>query len=143
MGKKILIVDDEPDVVTYLTTVLKHGGFTPISATTAQSGLEKVDAEHPDLICLDIMMPRASGITLYTRLKEDHRFRSIPVIVISGVVQAGEFDFREFVPDLSVPPPEEYVEKPICIDHFLETVSRLIPKARSNGRHKRGSHATN
>ena len=137
MDKTVLVVDDEPDVVTYLTTILKYNGFTPLSADSAHSGLETVKKTKPDLILLDIMMPKESGISMYTQLKEDKRFRDIPVVVISGVAQAKEFNFRDYVSDKSVPSPDEYLEKPIQVEQFLKVVKRLtgnpssLPKNRT------------
>ncbi len=126
MSKKVLIVDDEPDVVTYLTTILKYNGFTPLSADSAHSGLETVKKTKPDLILLDIMMPKESGISMYTQLKEDNRFKDIPVVIISGVAQAKEFNFRDYVSDKSVPPPNEYLEKPIQVEQLLKIMKQLI-----------------
>lgn len=140
MERKVLIVDDEPDVVTYLTTILKHNGYTPLSAHTAQSGFETVAREKPDLILLDIMMPRESGISLYTRLKEDRRFKDIPIVIISGVAQAGEFDFRDFVSDKSIPPPEKYIEKPVQVEEFVRIIDELTGGP-SSAKSKAGSNA--
>jgi len=140
MEKKVLIVDDEPDVLTYLTTILKHNGYTPLSAHTAQLGMEMVERKKPDLILIDIMMPKESGISLYTRLKEDRRFKDIPIVIISGVAQAGEFNFRDFVSDKSIPPPEKYIEKPIRVEEFVRIIDELTGGS-SSARSKAGSNA--
>ena len=143
MGKTVLIVDDEPDVRTYLTAVLKHHGYTVVTADAAQSGLEIVQRVNPDVICLDIVMPKESGISLYRQLRGDSRFQSIPVVIVSGVAPAQEFDFRDFAPDPSVPAPEEYFEKPVDVDRFLAVIERLTTDSPSQRHRRSGSNATN
>jgi len=128
---KILIVDDEPDVVTYLKAVLENHGFTTCSAESVEQGLKLLEDMTPDLVCLDIMMPRQLGLTLYAQMKKDERLKDIPVLILSGVVQEAEFDFRNFIPDKSVPRPQDYIEKPIEREKFLEIVERIISQSRA------------
>lgn len=130
--KKILIVDDERDVTVYLTEVLEDSRFDLHTAMDAETGLNMVKKVHPDLICLDIMMPGESGLSMYTKLRRTKEFRDIPVIIISGVEQAGEFDFRKFVDDERIPPPECYLEKPIDVAEFVNGVERLLSIGDSN-----------
>jgi len=124
--KKILVIDDEPDVVRYLTLVLRDNGFESISATNAGSALEKLASFQPDLICLDIMMPKHSGIWLYLELKASKEFAHMPVIIISGIKTENEFNFREMIPDESIPPPSAFIEKPLNVDQFIALVRRII-----------------
>jgi DNA-binding response OmpR family regulator len=65
--KKVLIVDDEPDVVTYLTLLLENDGYTVYSASSAEEGFDLVEIVEPDLVCLDIMMPKQLGLSLYEK----------------------------------------------------------------------------
>ena len=137
VDKVILIVDDEADVIAYLTAVLDNYDCRIYSANNAEDGFNKAMELHPDLICLDIMMPEESGISLYTKLRNSKKMCDIPVIIISGVEQAHEFDFFKFVNDRSIPPPEHYFEKPIDVDEFCNVVNRLAfedmnPKAKDN-----------
>jgi CheY-like chemotaxis protein len=123
--RTVLIVDDEPDVNLYLTTVLTGAGYRAVTAFNVTEAVAAVNEQAPDLVCLDIMMPRESGFSLYRRLKADDRLRDIPVILISGVAPNGEFNFRQYVSDVSVPPPDGFLEKPIQVDEFLRTVHSL------------------
>ena len=123
MPKKILIVDDEPDVVTYLSTLLEDAGYGTISASNGEEGLEKVRGESPDLITLDITMPEKSGVRLYTELKNDDTLRSIPVIVVTGI--QGEIE-KFLSTRRQVPPPDDFVAKPVDRDLLVEKVKKLI-----------------
>ena len=130
MAQRILIVEDEQDVATYLSTVLKTNDFEPVVANSVEDGLKKAHRDRPDLICLDIMMPKESGISMYTRLKEDPGLCTIPVIIISGAGQDGTFDFRSYVPDTSVPEPEYYIEKPVTAERYIDVVNEVLSAAK-------------
>ncbi len=134
--KLILIVDDEPDVNLYLQTLLEQHGYAVLSAESVGQAEKLIATSIPDLVCLDIMMPKRSGIALYQHLKEKPLLRKIPVIIISGVVQSGEFDFRSFLPDTRIPPPDRFFEKPIMIDEFLAAVRKLLNNSESSKHRK-------
>ena len=137
MKSKILIIDDEADVIKYLTVVLKSNGFLPYSIDSVKDAKAEVKKICPDLICLDIMMPEETGISFYAKLKRDKNLRSIPVIIISGVVQSGEFDFQSYLSDNSVPPPEHFMEKPINVEEFIGTINKLV-KSKDSPKQGRG-----
>ena len=137
MDKKVLIIDDESDVVKYLTEILKDKGYTAYSADNVDLGMEILEKIKPDLICLDIMMPKESGISMYVKIRKDERFKHIPVLIISGVVQENEFDFRLYVPDKSIPSPDYFFEKPISVAKFMKIVNKFIsPDLSTNNREK-------
>jgi len=133
VSRKVLIVDDEPDVARYLAMVLRANGFSPVVADSVESGLKIVDELEPDLVCLDIMMPRESGISMYRRLRQSQKTRRIPVIIISGAEQEVKFDFRAYLPEESIPEPDCYMEKPIDVEKYLGAVERLIGSETSAG----------
>ena len=126
MAQRVLIVDDEPDVVKYLSTALSVNGYDIAVTSNVSDGLRQVMEFAPDLICLDIMMPKESGISMYLRLKEEPATQNIPVIIISGVAPEAQFDFRSYVADETVPPPERFLEKPVVVGVLLDTVEKLI-----------------
>jgi CheY-like chemotaxis protein len=127
--KKVLIVDDEQSIVTYLTTVLDDGGYASCSAMDGQEGLGVARKEKPDLICLDVMMPKRSGVSLYEEIKRDPELKSIPVMFISAYNRIRDLrnpvTFRKMIPDPAIPYPELCMEKPIAVPEFLEAVSKL------------------
>jgi CheY-like chemotaxis protein len=123
MGKKILVVDDEPDVVTYLCTVLRDHGYEAIEAFNGEEALEKIQQEHPDLVTLDITMPEMTGVKAYRRMREDAALKTIPIVIVTGITH----DFKQFISSRTqVPPPEGYLEKPVKPEDLLAEVKRLI-----------------
>ena len=123
MSKKILVVDDEADVVTYLTTVLKDAGYETMEASNGEEAMKQILKNRPDLITLDITMPEMTGVKTYRKLKEDATLKTIPVVIITGVTH----DFKQFISSRTqVPPPEGYLEKPVKPDELMHEVQRLL-----------------
>jgi len=133
MSKKILIVDDDPDVVLFLTTVLRDHGFEALEAQNGQEGLEKTLSERPDLILLDLMMPEKSGISLLHDLKTNEELAKIPVIMVTGVSGETGIDLEHFFKKAgpgdggdTVPKPDGYLEKPVDPQRLLKLVQGLL-----------------
>ena len=123
MSKKILVVDDEPDVVTYLTTVLKDAGYETQEASNGEEAMEQILKYHPDLVTMDITMPEMTGVKTYRTLKEDAKLKTIPVIIVTGVAH----EFKQFISTRTqVPAPEGYLEKPVKPEDLLAEVKRLV-----------------
>ena len=127
--KKILIIDDEKDVITYLDTLFKNNGYDTISADNADDGIEKAKTEKPDLVSLDIVMPGKSGIQVYRTLRDDEQLKRIPVIVVTAATGYRN-DPQEFKKFLSTrrhyPPPDGFVPKPIDKEELIKGVKDLI-----------------
>ncbi len=83
--KKVLIVDDEKVLLDLLSSKIKESGFDVIEAYDGDEGLRKALDEHPDLILLDIIMPKTDGITVLKKLREDSWGKNVPVIVLSNL----------------------------------------------------------
>ena len=100
--KKILIIDDEKDVITYLDTLFKNNGYDTISADNADDGIEKAKTEKPDLVSLDIVMPGKSGIQVYRTLRDDEQLKRIPVIVVTAATGYGNDpqEFKKFLTEV-------------------------------------------
>jgi CheY-like chemotaxis protein len=127
--KKVLVIDDEPHVVTYLETLLQDNGFETIAASNGREGMEKVKAEKPHLICLDITMPEESGLRFYRDLKDDSELRAIPVVIVTAVTgYGGDPDgLKKFLgARRQVPPPEGYFSKPINKTEFVAKIKELL-----------------
>ena len=120
--KKVLIIDDEPDTCTYFSSLLEDNDYEIEIAYDGEEGFAKLRAAIPDLITLDISMPEKSGVKFYREIKENDRWKNIPVIIITGVSD----DFRKFISSRrQVPPPEGYISKPIDPEEFLKLVDEL------------------
>ena len=127
--KKVLVIDDEPDVVTYLTMLLEDNGFETVSAANGIEGMAKAKEIKPDLICLDITMPEQSGIRFYRNLKDEADLAHTPVVVVTAVTGKGgdPKPFEEFLSTRKViPPPEGFFSKPIDREAFLAEVKRIL-----------------
>ena len=127
--RKILVIDDEAHVVTYLTTLLEDHGYTTVTATNGREGIEIARVETPDLVCLDITMPEESGIRFYRNLRMDEDIRATPVFVVTAVTGYGGDPeaFRNFLGSRSqVPPPEGFFSKPIEREVFLQAVEQVM-----------------
>jgi len=82
---KIMIIDDDPNIVTYLTDIFSDNGYETCSAADGSQAMEIVKSEQPDLITLDIEMPEEWGPRFYRKLSQDPEYKRIPVIVVSGL----------------------------------------------------------
>lgn len=89
MAKKILVVDDEPELVEMLKFRLEANNYAVVTAFNGKQGLEKAKKEKPDLIILDIMMPEMDGTAMAQVLKEDAETRDMPIIFLTCLVEKG------------------------------------------------------
>jgi CheY-like chemotaxis protein len=123
VAKKILIVDDEADPRNYLQALFAEAGYETAIATDGDEAMPKVKEFQPDLITLDIIMPRESGQKFYRQLCKDPEYKKIPVVILSGVTRYKELFSRDHA---TMPKPLAFVEKPIDKDELLKTVSDAI-----------------
>jgi CheY-like chemotaxis protein len=121
--KRILVIDDEQDVVSYLEAILRDHGYDVVTATDGGEALRLARSTHPDLVCLDIVMPEPTGVRVYRELRDDPELRDVPVVMITGVMQ----QFKEFIHHRKrVRPPDGYIAKPFEVEELLATLDRLL-----------------
>jgi CheY-like chemotaxis protein len=121
--RTILVIDDDADIVGYLEALLRDAGYRTLGVTDGKAGLALARAQHPDLVCLDIVMPEPTGVRVYRDLRDDPALRDIPVLMITGVMH----QFKEFIHHRKrVPPPDGYIAKPFDVAELLATVERLL-----------------
>jgi CheY-like chemotaxis protein len=121
--KTILVVDDDPDALDFFITVLEDNGYKTVSARDGNEALDRIQEKIPDLVTLDITMPEKSGVGVYRKLREEDRYKGIPVIIITGVSD----DFKHFISSRrKVPPPEGYLSKPIEAEELVRLVGELV-----------------
>jgi CheY-like chemotaxis protein len=119
-GNKILVVDDEQDIVTIIGKVLKKNGY---EITTAKDGLEcidKVSREQPDLILLDNMMPNMDGPAVLSKLKASKETQGIPVIMVTALAD------QEHITGAQKSGAVEYIVKPFDYEVLLEKVAQAL-----------------
>jgi CheY-like chemotaxis protein len=124
---KVLVVDDEEDIVTYLVAVLEDHGFKAVGESDAANALEVIRKEHPDLILMDIMMPGQSGLSLYRAVRADPATAEIPILIVSGCSR--EEDFAQVLGMLEKQVsrlPDGYLEKPISIPRLLQNLHMFL-----------------
>ncbi len=120
-GKRILLVDDDPEIVESMRTVLEAKGYEVMVARDGNSGLAMAEREMPDLLILDMMMPKKSGFLVLERLKgKDAKTKNIPTIMITAN-EGGRH--RAYAEMLGV---NEYIRKPFAIDKLVGAVDRLM-----------------
>ncbi|MFC1662252.1 response regulator [Gemmatimonadota bacterium] len=128
-ARRILIVDDEPDVVRYLEMLLQDQGYETLGALDGREAMELARQEKPDLVILDISMPNVSGTKVYREIRTDPELASIPVIIITAIVgfDGDPYAYENFISHRrKVPPPEGYFPKPIDTKAFLAAVRELL-----------------
>jgi len=129
MAKKVLVVDDDPDVRLFSVTVLEENGYTPLEAANGEEGLKMIKQEKPDLILLDVLMPRQSGIRLYRELKTDKSFKDIPIIILSGIAKKTFLRSQKALTEFGgkeVPEPKVYLEKPVEPEILAGEIKKIL-----------------
>ncbi|MDJ0988232.1 MAG: response regulator [Desulfobacterales bacterium] len=129
MSQKVLVVDDDPDVRLFSVTVLEENGYTPIEAEDGESGLKKIKAEKPDLVILDVLMPRQSGVRLYRELKTSKALKDVKVIILSGIAKKTFMRSQKALTEFGgaeIPEPEIYLEKPVEPDELADVIKKVL-----------------
>ncbi|MGD9080646.1 MAG: response regulator [Desulfobacterales bacterium] len=129
MSKKVLVVDDDPDVRLFSVTVLEENGYTPLEAEDGESGLKMIKAEKPDLVILDVLMPRQSGVRLYRELKTTKALKDLKVIILSGIAKKTFLRSQKALTEFGgaeIPEPEIYLEKPVEPDELADVVKQVL-----------------
>jgi DNA-binding response OmpR family regulator len=122
MAKKVLVVDDEDNTVRFLSVALEEAGYEPVGASNGKEGLEKIKSENPDLVILDVMMPKKTGFSLFKQLRRDEKYKDLPVIMLTGVAEVLE--------DLDAES-DDTLERPY--DSLRESLRKTIKQMRDEG----------
>ena len=129
MSEKILAVDDDPDILHALTMILESQGYKVITARNGLEGLAKVEAEKPDLMILDLLMPKMDGFAIYKKLQDPKwsKYRDMPILVLTSVREDASRRRYELETgrELDV---DDYIEKPFSPDILLKRVEKLIKR---------------
>ena len=118
---RILVVDDEPLIVTMLTKHFEEEGFTVLIARDGYEALTKARTEAPDLILLDLILPKLNGYEVCTLLKQDTRYQHIPVVMLTAKVQEKDEQLGRACGA------QAYLKKPVHIQTLLEQIRATLP----------------
>ena len=125
---KILLVDDDPDFLDMHRAILQNHGYDVLTATSGHEGLERVRAEMPDLIILDLMMEKHdAGFSFSKSVKTDPLFRKIPILMVTSVAEATGFRFS-LEEDGYWMKTDDFLDKPVMPEVLLERVDKLLRK---------------
>jgi CheY-like chemotaxis protein len=124
----ILVVDDEPDVVLYLKTLLEDSGFNVMTAADGNEALELVKRKKPDFISLDLVMPRKSGIRFFYELRHNKEWSRIPVVIVTAHARDEhvEKDIQALFAERTMTGPRTYLEKPIKPTSYVNLVKQEL-----------------
>ncbi len=128
--KKVLVVDDEEDVVFFLCTALEDAGFHTDGAFSVDEALAKIAASPPDCVSLDMVMPGKSGIILFHELRRRPQWSKIPVLFVTAHAREeavrGELDAAAALATRTLSGPATYLEKPVTAAKFVEAVAAAL-----------------
>ena len=129
MAKRVLVVDDELDMRTFLTTLLETSGYKPVSAADGKEGMEVAREKKPSVIILDVMMPNESGVSMYRELKNDPELKDIPVVMVSALSKKTFLHSQKILDEYEgekIPEPAAYIEKPPEPEDILEAIQNCL-----------------
>jgi DNA-binding response OmpR family regulator len=132
MPGKILVVDDDPDILDAVKMILESQGYEVVVARDGIEGLATLKAEHPDLMILDLMMPKMDGFAVCKELQDPRwsKYRSIPILILTSVREEASRRRYELETGLELNV-DDYLEKPMSPDVLLARVSIHINKGRA------------
>jgi CheY-like chemotaxis protein len=127
-GKTILVVDDEPDIRIFLQTLLEDEGFNVITADNGKHALDKIQEKKPDLISLDLVMPKMRGVKLLAYLQKNKELANIPFIIVTAHAgdELGKKDLIKLKTQNIVVGPHSFIEKPVVPSEYIKKVREAL-----------------
>ena len=120
-AKRVVCIEDEPEMIDLVRLILGRKGFEVIGANGGVEGLEAVRREKPDLVLLDLMMPDMDGWEVYQQMKADPDLRAIPVVVVTAKAQS-----IDKVLGLHIAKVDDYITKPFGPQELLESIAKIL-----------------
>ena len=132
MANKILVVDDDPDILDAVAMILESQGYEVVTAHDGIEGMATLKAENPDLMILDLMMPKMDGFAVCKELQDPRwaKYKSIPILILTSVREEASRRRYELETGLELDV-DDYVEKPMSPDVLMERVNTLIKKKKA------------
>ena len=131
---KIVIVDDDPDYINVVKTILEREQYTVVTAGDKTEGMEKIRTEKPDLAILDVMMNAwQDGFEMSRQLKKDPQFKNMPVLMLTAVENRTGIGFKSTAGDPTWLPVDVFLDKPVEPEVLLSEVKKLLSNKVENG----------
>jgi len=129
MAEKILVVDDDPDILDALTMILESQGYEVVTARDGMEGLTNLKAETPNLMILDLLMPKMDGFHVLKELQDPRwsKYKHIPILILTSVREDASRRRYELETGLELGV-DDYVEKPMLPEILIERVGKLLKK---------------
>lgn len=121
--KRVVCVEDEPEMIDLIRLILGRKGFEVIGANGGKEGLETVRQQKPDLVLLDLMMPDMDGWEVYQQIKADEATREIPVIVVTAKAQS-----IDKVLGLHIAKVDDYISKPFSPQELMDSIEQVLTR---------------
>ena len=126
-GPRVLVVDDDPDIVAYVTSFLEDEGYRVDSAPRASAALAAVERFDPHAVLLDVLLPGRSGLDLLVRLRRDPRWKDLPVVVVTGNDRILEDDCQSYLGShIGIRGPDGVLGKPIDRGVLLRILEHVL-----------------
>ena len=125
MAKTVLVVDDEEAVRNLLQMVLEKKGLVVETAGDGREALDRIDRRRPDLVILDLKMPRLNGYQVFAQMKSDENLKTIPIIVVTALTQESDREDEEWARRMGA---EGFLTKPFDLDELGRRVEEMIAK---------------
>ena len=131
MNEKILLVDDDPDILDALSMILEARGYQVVTARDGVEGLANIKAENPDLLILDLLMPKMDGFAVCKELQDPRwsKFKNMPILILTSVREEASRRRYELETGLELDV-DDYIEKPVSPEVLLDRVEKLVGKKR-------------
>jgi two-component system alkaline phosphatase synthesis response regulator PhoP len=124
--RNAVVIDDEPDVTTYLATLLSDHGWRVRTANGVDQGLKLLASERPDAVLLDLMMPERGGLAALVAIRKDPSLAGLPVIIVSGIQEKLTSDYHAFLERAKHYKADAYLDKPVVPAELLRTLDALV-----------------
>lgn len=113
---------NNPTVVAYLTAVLEANGLKSSAARDVKTAMQLVSEIQPAMICLDVILPRETGVAFHVRMRQREELENILVVIVSGILLSDEFNFRSYAKELSFPAAEDWMENSIDVEKYFRRI---------------------
>ncbi len=127
-----VVIDDEPDMTKYLSSILEDNGFAVRIANDARSGEDLIRESPPDIILLDLMMPGRAGTTLFVKLRGDDTTKDIPLVMVSGIREELNIDWSDMTKKFKARKPDAFIEKPVEPDTLMSVINDVLSGRKIN-----------